>query len=1043
MVADGEVASGSEGPVSGRMTRRRFVQYGAGLAAVAGLDLSGARAAFAQGPGPGPSGGQGPGPGPSGGQGPGPGPSGGQGPGPGPSGGPIALFDMQYLWEMDLSDPAQAASAYDQMQLVAALQGIVNREAPRLYVNFSGPNSFYDGYPDEYWLAQLQGPGAMLAGQAMVPVADLDSLIRMFRPFLRGSVIWDPKVWSTANVATTVAGVEDVVPIRYDPSPGSLYSRYVAPTVAPGTPPAPPSGQVPPGTPPALPPGPPPALPPAAHVPPERSLAPPPGHAPLGPPPVVAPGYIAYRHVPPGTPPPAPPGPPPGAGDRLPAMVWLVGRDGASLFTGSGVIPGVDLASSGSAKCDAYLWAKVKYLDTRRCDPSQLGYYLDAYWLVDPSVGGLAATCVTNHDYLVSKRGFLFDLSPWAGEEPPDSPHEPLGTDVKTLQAILLSAYQGTGGRMTVINGFVPWQYKYTNLSEPVAGPNGAVAAEWECVEIISAYNAYLDADAPGIGNMANASVFAHVALQGNYPQPSGPTVAELQKRGLVNADGSVVPKRYVMFYLGDFDSAAWMYNTLPGLWNDPGRGAMPLNWAFDPELSNRIAPAFLYTRATATGNDFFIAGDSGAGYLNPSALEAPRAISGLPSGLAAWQRHCGRYYGLWDISITGFVIDGNTPAMSSKGRQAYAQFSYNGFAEMDAAELGIVGTTPYLQMPSGVGGTPAEAAGQIEAMLYGDTSGAPYVPEWHSIRATLMTPTWYEQVAGQLQSDVPDADVVFLDAFTFYALIRQYLEDQVIASVSVPYIAAVTGESVPVTVDLVSYASTATVGTVALAVPTGWKVSPSSAPFELPGGSSGTVTLGLEAPVGAQLGQSQEVWAVVTVAGQSRRYGFETITFSPAVGTAAVSIVLGATNLDSGISMVTSGDGVTKAVTVDGESARETVEVYPNDLNIYFALQPGIAFDGDFQVAFTVDYFDTGTNTWLVQYDSNNTSAPVDGAYATALQVTNGNTGQWKTVSATVNNARFDNRENSGADFRIASNSTVTIHSVSLVITGPGVRPL
>lgn len=797
---------------------------------------------------------------------------------------------MRYVWAMDLSDSAQAASAYDQMQLVAALQGIVNRDAPRLYVNFSQPNPYFDGYPDEYWLAQLQRSGGMLAGRSLVPVADLDSLIKMFRPFVRGSVVWDPKVWSTANVATTVAGVEDVLPIRYDPSPGSLYSRYVAPTVPPGSTPAPPSGHVPPGTPPALPPGRPPAIPPAVPVPPDQSPAPSPGHAPLGPP-AVAPGYIKRHDVSSDTSPPTRPGPPPEAKDRLPAQVWLVGRGGSSLFTGSGVIPGTDLASSGSAKCDAYLWAKVKYLDTRRCDASQLGYYLDAYWLVDPNVGGLAATCVTNHDYLVSKRGFLFDLSPWMDEEPPDSAHEPLGADVKTLEAILLSAYRGTGGEMTVINGFVPWQYKYTNLSKPVPGSNGAVAAEWQFVEIASLYNAYLDADAPAIGNMANASVFSHVPLQGAFSQPTSPGVAELQRRGLVNADGAVVPRRYLMFYAGDFDSAAWMYNTLPGLWNDPSRGSVPINWAFDPELSNRIAPAFLYTRATATGNDFFIAGDSGAGYLNPSALEAPRAISGLPSGLAAWQRHCSRYYQLWDISITGFVIDGNTPAMSARGRQSYAQFSYNGFAEQYTSELGIVGTTPYLQMPSGVGGTPAQVAGQIGAMLYGDTSQAPYVPEWHSIRAVLQTPTWYRQVSEQMQADFPSAEVVFLDAFTFYALIRQYLEDQVIVMVSGSERGVVAGRSVPVLLELDNYRGQATTGTVTVAGPSGWSASPSSVPFSLQSDQSEPVWVDVTAPAGLTLGEGQEVKAVVSFAGTTRSYGFEAVSFPSLTAVRATSV--------------------------------------------------------------------------------------------------------------------------------------------------------
>ncbi|WP_148211894.1 hypothetical protein [Thermobaculum terrenum] len=71
---------------------------------------------------------------------------------------------------------------------------------------------------------------------------------------------------------------------------------------------------------------------------------------------------------------------------HLPMKVSLVRPDGSSLFTGSGKIPGTSVPSRGSAKCDAYLWAKIRYLDTGRCDPIELAFYLDAYWLTQPQI---------------------------------------------------------------------------------------------------------------------------------------------------------------------------------------------------------------------------------------------------------------------------------------------------------------------------------------------------------------------------------------------------------------------------------------------------------------------------------------------------------------------------------------------------------------------------------------------------------------------------------------------------------------------------------
>lgn len=918
------------------LSRRNFIRTGGAAAAAAGFAVQGAGAASAQAV-------------PA---------AGGAGTRPAT---PLAVFSLQSLYGQDLSDSGQAAQVYDQMRLVFTLQGIVNRREPLLYVDFSSANDFFDGNPDEYWLDKLRQPGGFLAGRPVRTITSLDELVRAFRHQLRGAVVWDPAVPATANVATTVAGVEDVVAIRYDPSPGSAYSSYV--TAGP-----------------------------------ER------------------------------------------ADLRLPALVSLVRPGGASLFTGQGAIPGTGLASTGSAKCDAYLWAKVRYLDSGRCDPTRLGYYLDAYWLTAPAVGGIAAACVANHDFLVSGRGFAFDLSPWGDEAPPDDPGQAPGTDLATFTAILASANKQARGRMVAIHGFTPWQYKYTNASLPAAGAHDPVGTEWEGVALCSAYNAYLDADAPGIGSMTNASVYAHTPLAGRYPQPDPPTVPELMRLGYVNPDGSVAARRFVMFYVGDYDSASWIYNTLPGAWDDPNRGAVPLNWAFNPELSDRIAPAFLYTRATRSANDYFVAGDSGAGYVNPSALEAPRS-SGLPSGLAAWQRHCSRYYRLWDISVTGFIIDGISPVMDARAQQAYAQFSPDGWAEQASASLGIAGTSPFVRSQD-ISGTAPQAAASVEGLLSGDTSGAALGPEFHSLRAILQTPTWYKQLVDQVHADLPGAGVEFVDALTFYALVRQYLEDQVIASVDGSLALVVAGTSTPVTINLTSYAATPLSGTVSLQLPGGWAQS-GAAPFTLDAGATTTVSVGVTAPADAPLGQSQIVSALVTVSGQSRSYQFQAVTASSATGTVTVSTVLGDTNADDNLSQLeVPGDGVTQPVTAAGQSGRQLVQVVANDLNMYFAVAQGVAFDGNFSATFTIVYLDQGTGPWALQYDSNNESALLDGAYTTAATVTNADTGQWQTLTVSVSDARFDHRENGGADFRINTSLPLIVHSASVEISGPGVNP-
>ena len=114
-----------------------------------------------------------------------------------------------------------------------------------------------------------------------------------------------------------------------------------------------------------------------------------------------------------------------------------------------------------------------------------------------------------------------------------------------------------------------------------------------------------------------------------------------------------------------------------------------------------------------ATSNDFFIAGDSGAGCLNPRALTL-RPDSGLPSGLRAWEDHCRRYFTRWDMSITGFMLDGASGASTENEFAAYGRFSRDGAGthfEQGPALHGEMATCPDRDLPESV-----EAAARVIA---------------------------------------------------------------------------------------------------------------------------------------------------------------------------------------------------------------------------------------------------------------------------------------------------------------------------------------
>ena len=606
---------------------------------------------------------------------------------------PLVHYPMPY-GTVSLTPGPTLERAYDEAALLAALQGIVNRDAPRLYVlGNPGPGSVAD--LDSFWWDRMGELGWSVAKQTPTVASSLSTLLAMFGHRTKGLVVWDPNVPATENVATTLAGVLDLLPVAYRTNsqadihvlliqnPTPLYTELLA--------------------------------------------------------------------------------------DGWGAAVSLVGPKGESLFTGKGTIPGTNIPSTGSPKNDAYLWAKALYLDKGRCSTDYMAYYIDAYWLSNPKAGTTFwNNTLVNHDYYVSKRAFCFDLDPWPDEAPVDDPQEKPGTDAATLSQLLFSVYhQNKGQKMVDVGGFPPWAFKYTNYGS-AGGTHSPGDTEWRYAETLSGYNAFMEADALGYSSICNASFTQHFPLKQTYPQKAPPDTAELTKLGYLNADGSVKAAPYFAFYVGDFDSPAWLYHMLPELWSDQNRGKVPLSWAFDPNLCLRAGPAMAWARSTATPQDTFVAGDSGAGYLNPGGLETPR-VSGLPSGMAAWAQHCKTFYTQWDLRVTGFIINGFSPPMRASGLDAYSGFSPGGTVGQGLPGGGaLYNNMPVMAMDiNGLGQSTAGAADTILPLF--TFSG---VPQFVVGRAVLQTPTWYLDVATRLSSGANGPAVTVVDLVTLMALL-------------------------------------------------------------------------------------------------------------------------------------------------------------------------------------------------------------------------------------------------------------------------------
>ncbi len=594
----------------------------------------------------------------------------------------IYTYDARPLRRLDLRDPKNATRVWDTLHLLAALQGLANRPSPRLYLFYCAE---FGTDTDQFWFDWLRGEDGWLKSSTVRTLADVEQALTTFRSVYKGLVVYDPKIPATSNVASTVAGCDGLLPVRFDAAPDSLFTRLT-------------------------------------------------------------------QHL------------------RIPVRNWLVNPDGASKFTGYGTVPDINQPSSGSAKVDAYRWAIARYLQTRRCDPRFAAYYVDADWLQRPRNGAPDMHTLSNHDYFIARRAFFFDLSPWGDERPMDDQNQSLGLDRKTLLQVLRGLYDGSKGAIVKIGGFPPWPFKYTTT---VGGKHEGVPTEWEFTRLISQFNAYHEADAANVGAMTNASFYRHYPLASRYRQPNPrPTLKDWQDKGYVSRDSpsKVANRCFVAHYVGDYDAPSWLYKAVPAFFADKERGQVPLGWAFDPNLSDRAPQAFVYAYRNATPGDFFIAGDSGAGYLNPRALSV-RPDSGLPSGLEVWTRYCQKYYARWDMSITGFVLDGTAGASGETEWAAYKTFSPHGvgthFERGPAVHHGMP-ACPERDLPDDV----EKAAEQVAR----DAQGSDERPVFQWRRSVLKSPSWYARMSRLLQEKYPAARVEVVDPYTFFGLIQQHL---------------------------------------------------------------------------------------------------------------------------------------------------------------------------------------------------------------------------------------------------------------------------
>lgn len=578
--------------------------------------------------------------------------------------------------------------AYDMAKLVGALQGIVNRDEPRLFIYYL-PNGLdreknqkeSPGQLDRFWLNWLRQDGRMLSDYTVIETANICEVLQRFAGLFKGLVVWDENVPSTANVASTFAGAMDALPVRGSTLMDSVFQEIT---------------------------------------------------------------------------------------DLLPDLPVL--KDFRGVFTGQGTIAETKLKSTGSAKCDAYLWAVENILKKGLCSSTHFAYYLDGVPWNElapnskpyPDFGNAG---ILNADYYISHKAFFFDLSPWDDCSATDDPGQTPGTDYRTLIAILEQANKINNNKeMLICGGFVPWWLKYTSDGwcgrDASLTTHAPVASEWRFVDVLSAYNGMLDADAYGLSGLTNASVYRHYPLKQKYHQETKPKDVEYDPE-----------KTYVLFSMLDYDSAAWLAQSYPVNWLDENRGKIPLWWGFNPVLSDRVPMVFDAMFESLTPNDT-IGADEGLGYTNPNLLSGDRKFSSLPSFADQYLKIARPYFERFSMTTCAFVIVGDQMPVSEHCIELLTQLTPNGIGFQESRiEEGLYLNTPVKPEESDwfYAMKPEQCVESLERYIRQKGPGG-----FVFFRCILFSPTQLVEAVDLLREKCPDLNFEVSDPYTYFKFMKE-----------------------------------------------------------------------------------------------------------------------------------------------------------------------------------------------------------------------------------------------------------------------------
>jgi hypothetical protein len=221
--------------------------------------------------------------------------------------------------------------------------------------------------------------------------------------------------------------------------------------------------------------------------------------------------------------------------------------------------------------------------------------------------------------------------------------------------------------------------------------------------------------------------------------------------------------KKFVMIYNGDYDgnNSLYVFRGLWPLWEEPARGTFPLAWGMAVHALNEIPPILAYFYQTKGAGDYFVAPNSGGGYINPGALPTTLYKSWRDENIALYRRA--------GLRLT-WILNGKGWNDFSPGLlDLYRSFSADGifyFTMADGDEIKLHKNMPIVPLVNAWGnfGPPEQAT----AWIYEHTPG-----QFTALREAYIDTEFLADVARRIKGE---RGYEVLDPVTFFYLLRHSL---------------------------------------------------------------------------------------------------------------------------------------------------------------------------------------------------------------------------------------------------------------------------